>query len=53
MRAVAMPDWRVRLPQHHEGYITEEEFFANLERLEKNRTNGDDFGTLIWPSSAV
>ena len=42
MRAVAMPDWRVRLPQHHEGYITEEEFFANLERLEKNRTNGEE-----------
>jgi DNA invertase Pin-like site-specific DNA recombinase len=41
MRAVAMPDWRVRLPQHHEGYITEEEFFANRERLEKNRTNGE------------
>ena len=42
MRAVAMPDWRVRLPQHHEGYITEEEFFANLERLEKNRTKGEE-----------
>jgi len=41
MRAVAMPDWRVRLPEHHEGYITKEEFFANLERLQKNRTNGE------------
>jgi DNA invertase Pin-like site-specific DNA recombinase len=45
MRAVAMPDWRVRLPEHHQGYITEEEFFANLERLQKNRTNGE--GTVL------
>jgi len=45
MRAVAMPDWRVRLPEHHEGYVTEEEFFANLERLQKNRTNGE--GTVL------
>ena len=26
MQAVAMPDWRVRLPEHHEGYIRAEEF---------------------------
>ncbi len=45
MRAVAMPDWRVRLPEHHEGYVTEEEFFANLERLRNNRTNGE--GTVL------
>lgn len=45
MRAVAMPDWRVRLSDHHAAYITEEEFFANLERLQKNRTNGE--GTVL------
>ena len=45
MQAVAMPDWRVRLSEHHEGYITAEEFFANLERLQKNRTNGE--GTVL------
>jgi DNA invertase Pin-like site-specific DNA recombinase len=42
MRAVAMPDWRVRLPQHHEGYVTEEEFFANRERLQKNCTHAEE-----------
>ena len=42
MQAVAMPDWRVSLQQHHEGYITLEEFVKNRERLEKNRTNGEE-----------
>jgi DNA invertase Pin-like site-specific DNA recombinase len=42
MQAVAMPDWRVRLSDHHEGYITEEEFLANLERLQKNCTHGEE-----------
>jgi hypothetical protein len=39
MQAVAMPDWRVSLQQHHEGYITVEEFMKNREWLQKNRTN--------------
>ena len=42
IHAVAMADWRVSLKEHHEGYITLEEFFKNQERLEKNRTNGED-----------
>ena len=42
MQAVAMPDWRVRLTEHHEGYITLEEFLKNTERLEKNRTHGEE-----------
>jgi len=41
MRAVAMPNWRVQLKQHHEGYISWEEFLENGQRLEKNRTNGE------------
>ncbi|HVH87220.1 MAG TPA: recombinase family protein, partial [Terriglobales bacterium] len=41
-RAVAMPDWRVQLRQHHEGYISWEEFLENCQRLEKNRTNGEE-----------
>jgi hypothetical protein len=45
MQARAMPDWRVCLPKHHEGYITAEEFFANQQRLQKNRTNGE--GTVL------
>jgi hypothetical protein len=42
MHAVAMADWRVSLQEHHEGYITWEEFLTNQERLEKNRTNGEE-----------
>jgi DNA invertase Pin-like site-specific DNA recombinase len=42
MRAVPMPDWRVQLKQHHEGYISWEEFLENGQRLEKNRTNGKE-----------
>ena len=42
MQAVAMPDWRVNRKEHHEGYITLEEFLKNQERLEKNRTNGEE-----------
>jgi DNA invertase Pin-like site-specific DNA recombinase len=42
MHAVAMTDWRVSLQEHHEGYISWEEFLTNQERLEKNRTNGEE-----------
>jgi DNA invertase Pin-like site-specific DNA recombinase len=42
MRAVAMPDWRVQLKQHHDGYITWDDFLENAKRLEKNRTNGEE-----------
>jgi DNA invertase Pin-like site-specific DNA recombinase len=42
IHAVAMADWRVSLKEHHEGYITLEEFLKNQERLEKNRTNGEE-----------
>src|SRR5437868_459061 len=40
IHAVARADWRVSLKQHHEGYITWEEFFDNQEHWEKNRTHG-------------
>jgi len=41
MRAVPLPDWRVQLRQHHDGYISWDEFLENGKRLEKNRTNGE------------
>ena len=37
-----MADWRVSLQEHHEGYISWEEYLKNQERLEKNRTNGGE-----------
>lgn len=37
---MAEADWRIRLPEHHEGYITQEEFEQNRQRLERNQTNG-------------
>lgn len=45
MRAVPVPDWRVRLPEHHEGFITVEEFEQNQKHLAGNRTNGE--GTVL------
>ncbi len=41
MRAVPMPDWRVHLREHHEGYITVDAFDQNQQRLAHNRTNGE------------
>ena len=37
--AVAMPEWRVKIEDHHEGYIAWEEFLRNRAALEKNQTN--------------
>jgi hypothetical protein len=42
MQAVERSAWRVSLQQHQEGYITLEEFASNQERLQKNRTNGEE-----------
>jgi len=39
---VAMSEWRVNLPAHHEAYITWEDFLANQDRLAKNRTNAGE-----------
>ena len=44
-RLVPMPDWRVQICEHHDGYITVEEFEQNRKRLEQNRTNGE--GTVL------
>jgi DNA invertase Pin-like site-specific DNA recombinase len=41
VRAMPAPDWRVHLSEHHEGYITMEEFEQNRQRLAHNRTSGE------------
>lgn len=41
MQQVGMQDWRVRLEQHHDGYITWDDFIQNQQQLAKNRTNGE------------
>ncbi|WP_281291369.1 recombinase family protein [Paraburkholderia panacisoli] len=40
VQPVPKAEWRVHLPDHHDGYITLEEFERNQERLAQNRTNG-------------
>jgi DNA invertase Pin-like site-specific DNA recombinase len=42
LKPVRMPEWRVNLKEHHEGYLSWEEFLKNQENLEKNRTNGEE-----------
>src|ERR1035437_4129638 len=42
MRPVPMADWRVSLQEHHEGYISWDEYLKNQKLLEKNRTNGGE-----------
>jgi len=39
VQRMAMSEWRVNLPAHHEGYISLDEYLSNQERLAKNRTN--------------
>lgn len=45
MRAMPVADWRVHMPDHHEGYITVEEFEQNQQRLAGNLCNGE--GTVL------
>jgi DNA invertase Pin-like site-specific DNA recombinase len=45
VQTVPKSDWRVHLPDHHEGYITREDFERNQERLARNRTNNE--GTVL------
>lgn len=41
VKTVPRANWRVYLPGHHEGYISQEEFEDNQVRLARNRTNGE------------
>jgi DNA invertase Pin-like site-specific DNA recombinase len=40
-RPVPQDAWRVMIPDHHEGYVSWEQFVANRARLAANRTNVD------------
>jgi DNA invertase Pin-like site-specific DNA recombinase len=40
-RPVPQDQWRVVIPDHHPGYITEDQFLANRHRLAANRTNNE------------
>jgi hypothetical protein len=37
-----MDSWQVVIQDHHDGYISWEEFLKNQELLERNRTNGEE-----------
>jgi len=39
VRRMPEDQWRVTIPAHHPGYITQQQFVANRQRLEANRTN--------------
>jgi DNA invertase Pin-like site-specific DNA recombinase len=41
IRARSMDSWRVLLKEHHEGYITWQDYEKNQELVAKNRTNGE------------
>jgi DNA invertase Pin-like site-specific DNA recombinase len=40
MRKRPQADWQVTLQEHHEGYISWNEYMENQKRLEQNQTNG-------------
>ena len=42
MKRMPRASWLVEIQNHHEGYISFDEHLHNLDRLERNRTNGED-----------
>jgi DNA invertase Pin-like site-specific DNA recombinase len=40
VKAMPIDAWRVNLQNHHEGYITWDDYLRNRQRLANNRTNG-------------
>jgi hypothetical protein len=48
-RSRLMPQdaWRITIPNHHEGYISEDQFVANRERLTANRTTGEGLASPV------
>lgn len=43
-RPVPQEQWRVTIPDHHPGYISQERFLANRQRLAANKTNMEVIG---------
>jgi DNA invertase Pin-like site-specific DNA recombinase len=41
VRRMPQDEWRVTIHDHHPGYISWEQFLANRQRLEANRTNAE------------
>jgi DNA invertase Pin-like site-specific DNA recombinase len=41
LRRMPQDEWRVTIPDHHPGYISWQQFLANRQRLEANKTNGE------------
>lgn len=42
VKKMPISDWTVLIRDHHEGYISWEEFMQNQQFLERNRTNADE-----------
>ena len=42
LRAMPMKDWLVTIKDHHESYISWDEYIKNQHILEQNRTNGEE-----------
>src|SRR5215831_2766560 len=40
-RRMPQDEWRVTIPDHHAGYISQEQFLANRQRLAANRPNSE------------
>jgi len=41
IRQMPMSSWKITIEGHHEGYISWEEYLANLAKLDSNRTTGE------------
>jgi DNA invertase Pin-like site-specific DNA recombinase len=41
LRLMPRAEWLVEIRDHHEGYVSFEQYLDNLDRLERNRTNAD------------
>jgi DNA invertase Pin-like site-specific DNA recombinase len=41
VRCMPQDEWRVTIPDHHPGYITQAQFLVNRQRLDANRTNAE------------